>query len=531
MSKFYLLPDIDYETSLKGIIKSGKCFVKKLLGRNIVSHSTGLALYCDPKDFELVGILWRGVLPNWLILNDKEINTVSGERQGIYTLQLLNASYFKPWENLLAWPAPSLSRPLQIVPIAENIIKTRILSPFPKLFWYKSPLRKGEGILMPLENEKFSQKKVPFPHVILNFLKNSINNEPSSNYKDCFHFGYDIQNQTWRLDSWNWASSICIAALSEDTLSSETINIITRVAEKILTLQQEADSEMKGGWMIRRDVAEYLRNGFSSWYSPNDVAIAAYYTAATMTKLTGDTKWYEMARLAAQWIYDSGIGPNGLRIGWCLETRSWEDDMIYIDAGFTPTVFAWLYTQDHDSYWKSASCKIMDDLIHRLENGTPYFNKLWFLRKKPNYSIFARGQAWFLEGLLPCIEITGRKDFVCRAKSLVNALINDQRNDGSWNYVIHGKDSHPCGKSVPVIGALLAKAGRILEMPKARIAAKRALEWCRQNIISETGTLADGGILSVSEEGLILPYCRGVKCTVLYAAAYTLMLNTELQRH
>ncbi len=89
-----------------------------------------------------------------------------------------------------------------------------------------------------------------------------------------------------------------------------------------------------------------------------------------------------------------------------------------------------------------------------------------------------------------------------RTTELIQGLIQAQRPDGAWPYLLDKPESGACNKGTPALAYHLNKAQLLIPELAAEIecAVARALEWCEANMEMDPGSSAYGGIAAENDE-------------------------------
>ncbi len=465
------------------------------------------ALKFDPVHCDSIVLLIKGAnkfdLNKELFVNGKSTPFSILKQTGPDLWLLAGKEPFEPWENVVAFEAG-----------VNRLSELRIYPSF------KKDPRKLQGP----DRHPLTGRPTESKTLALQFIKNSLNSSKHSSFSGIFYPAYDLDHHTYRLPSWTWCSAEAIKDLLEEyRISSEKpfLSLAESSTQNLLKFQVK-DGEEQGGFMVRWDYWEDSPIGIVPWLAPNDSAFIGSYALLPMYVETGNKVYLESAIQIGEWIIRRGIDQNG-RIygGFRLDTKTWEKDWLYVDAGFTMTIFYGLWKVTHDERWRHYLRLITEDFINRFFSPKGYFYARWespnFLRK----IIFTRGQAWALDGIIAAY--LGLKDprYIETALHCSRFLTDRQKQDGSWNYH-RNPPVGPCSKAIPILAYHFLRLYRICGDKSLYQAARRSLDWCEKNQYRGSDPRALGGIHGQNEEGCIVGV-RGVDNIFTYANAYYVM--------
>jgi lantibiotic modifying enzyme len=282
------------------------------------------------------------------------------------------------------------------------------------------------------------------------------------------------------------------------------------------------DGEESGGFMVRWDYWEDSPIGVVPWLAPNDSAFIGSYALLPIYKETANEVYLKSAIEIGEWIIRRGIDSNGrIYPGFRLDKKTWERDWLYVDAGFTMTIFYVLWKVTHDEKWKHYLRLITEDFIRRFYSPQGYFYSRW---ESPNFrakNIFTRGQAWALDGMIAAYLGLNNSRYLEIALHCSKFLIDRQNQDGSWNYQCN-RFTGPCNKATPILAYHFLRLYKICGDKTLKQAARHALDWCEKNQYRGSDSRALGGIHARNDEGCIVGV-RGVDNIFAYANAYYIM--------
>ena len=309
------------------------------------------------------------------------------------------------------------------------------------------------------------------------FMLRSINRDPTSPFNGLCYGCYDLNAASYRLASWVWTSAIVIQALLEAGHEGPRAEALA-LGNAILRFQVRHGANA-GAYMVRHDPARDVPQGYTVWLAPNDAALLAGYGLLPLYQSTNDRRYWKSAVDVAAWIVTQGVKNGQLRVGYRCERGRWDDSWLYVDAGFTPVLFARLFELERDPQWASACTQIMDDLLRRLYAGGGRLCSSWVWPGRRTRALFTRGYAWFIDGLIHAYACSGDARYKRIAAECIKYLLQHQTDKGAWYYLMDKPESGYCNKATPAIAwQLLNYYERIAADHALILAARRALDWC-----------------------------------------------------
>lgn len=346
------------------------------------------------------------------------------------------------------------------------------------------------------------------------FIYNS-NILSGNKHKEMLYAGYIEDARKWCLPSWIWTSAASIRALSnsdKDCLISSTIS-------KLIDLQV-----IRGGWTVRED---YDKQGAIPMMAPNDSAYIANNAFLTLYEKTRNDKYLKIACKCADWIIETARPDGMVYVGYNMRDKKWDKNCVIVDVGFTAGLFARLVEFTGEEKYLLFLRKFVDRYI-----------ELFYIPKKkgfctsidknnrPQGGMFARGQAWALEGLIPAYNVLRDERIKQVIDATVENLLNKQLRNGGWAYnfskPLLGEDC----KAVSVIAKDMMEWYKVVKDERIKRCAQRALDWCCRHTAIEGE--ATGGIFSFCMEGAIVHNLYS-SCAFVYASAYAIELYDMLK--
>lgn len=320
----------------------------------------------------------------------------------------------------------------------------------------------------------------------------------------------------WALPSWIWTN----AALVRMYCKKGDLQKAIQISDLLLKQQLEC-----GGWIVRND---YKPEGAIPTLAPNDSAYIANNALIEVYKVTNEQKYLNALKKCADWILETAR-PDGLVwTGFDMKNQKWVKEHIIVDTGFTAALFANLFDVTNDIKYKIF-----------LENFVNQYIKLFFNPSKKGFTtsinkdnqqvggMFARGQAWALEGLIPAYNVLKKEHIKQVIDITIDNIIGQQLKNGGWTYnfskPLLGEDC----KGVAVIAKNLLDWNSIQQNDKIITSAQNALNWCLKHTSNQG--VSKGGIFSFCMEGAVV-HSFYTKTAFVYSSAYAIELYDMLNQ-
>ena len=327
--------------------------------------------------------------------------------------------------------------------------------------------------------------------------------------------GY-IDRLGWCLPSWIWTNASLVRATLLSPLKAEDKG--RGVADLLLGLQEEC-----GGWIVRNDygVADVV-----PVLAPNDSSYIANNAMLTMYCETKEEKYLEAAQRCADWVI-SVARPDGMvPVGFDMRKLVWQKHNI-VDTGFTAALFARLYEITGEIKFKDFLIRFTEAYIRLFYNeSTGGFATSLDANDRQLGGMFARGQAWALEGLIPAYRVLKDERIRSVIVQTIQNLLRTQRKTGGWAYNLTRPLMGLDCKGIPVIAKALLEWNKVAPNIALVDAAKRALVWCEAHTCMNGP--ARGGIFSFCMEGAVVHHSY-TSTAFVYASVYALEVQTMLK--
>lgn len=324
------------------------------------------------------------------------------------------------------------------------------------------------------------------------------------------HFtGYIADNiNEWCLPSWIWTNAALVRMYCGKGNFTQAIKIGD------LLKDQQLDC---GGWIVRND---YSRDGAIPMLAPNDSAYIANNAFIEIYKATHKNEYLEAAKKCGDWIIETAR-PDGLVwTGYDMKHEKWATEHIIVDTGFTAALFGNLYDITKEIKYKIFLEKFVKQYINLFYNA-PKKGFCTSINKNnlQGGGMFARGQAWALEGLIPAYKVLKTNELKEIIEATINNILNKQLQNGGWSYNFSKPFLGEDCKGVPVIAKSLMEWNKIVENDKITRGVKNALDWCLQRTSNEG--VSRGGIFSFCMEGAVV-HNFYTQTAFVYSSAYAM---------
>lgn len=328
------------------------------------------------------------------------------------------------------------------------------------------------------------------------------------------HYAGFIEKRGWCLPSWIWTN----AALVRMYCNVGDLRSGQEIANRLLSFQEES-----GGWIVRND---YTPAAVVPVLAPNDSSYIANNAMLSVYRATGEKRYLDSACRCADWIMASARPDGMVPVGFDMKRNVWQKHNI-VDTGFTAALFASLYEITEEPKYYAFLKRFVASYI-----------KLFYIPVKKGFAtsldsndqqlggMFARGQAWALEGLIPAYRVLQDDNIRIVIEDTISTILRLQRLDGGWAYnltrPLMGEDC----KGIAVIAKALMEWNEICPSENSKDAARRALEWCRKH--TAVNGQARGGIFSYCMEGAVVHHLY-TSTAFVYASAYAIEVENKLK--
>lgn len=328
--------------------------------------------------------------------------------------------------------------------------------------------------------------------------------------------GYVYEANKWCLSSWIWTMAASVRTFAQNN----KIILLKDCVNKLINMQQEC-----GGWIVRND---YDKQGTIPMLAPNDSAYIANNAFLTLYEKTEDKKYLNIAKRCADWIIETARPDGMVYVGYNMRDEKWDKNCVIVDVGFTAGLFARLVEITHEKKYFTF-----------LKRFIKCYVELFYIPEKHGFctsidkdnrqqgGMFARGQAWALEGLIPAYKVLKDDNIKQVIEETIDNLLCKQLRNGGWAYnfskPLLGEDC----KGVSVIAKDMMEWYKISNDERIRKSANKALDWCCKHTAIEGE--ATGGIFSFCMEGAIVQNLY-TSCAFVYSSAYTIELYEMLKQ-
>ena len=375
-------------------------------------------------------------------------------------------------------------------------------------------LRKSD--LFPTENltniiykkDKESVKKIKYSKIkflnnieYINLLNGFIDNSiiPSNWKNEGLHYaGYIAEKNEWCLPSWIWTN----AAIARYYFNTKKSELGIKLSDKLLELQLD-----DGGWMVRYDYSN-INETVSPIIAPNDSAYIASNAMLNAYKETSLSKYLASAEKCAHWIMEKGHEDGMVMIGYDPEQKHWEKENNIVDVGFTADLFCNLFLITENKAYLNFAKSFIEKYINYFYLGSGKFATSINSKMQKTGGVFARGQAWALEGLIPYYKVSKDARILEIIIQVTKNLMTQQKRNGGWLYNLRpdilGRISGYDNKGIPVIASALIRCIELIPDEKMNLlkSINKSIGWCKRHTYNNEKT--NGMILSNNFEGAIV---------------------------
>lgn len=329
------------------------------------------------------------------------------------------------------------------------------------------------------------------------------------------HFaGYIAENDEWCLPSWIWTNAAIVRLWCETGELEKAKNL----SNALMSFQQNC-----GGWIVRDD---YDANGAKPILAPNDSAYIANNAFLSLYEVTKDKQYLNVAIRCADWIIETARPDGIVYTGYNMRDDKWDKSCVIVDTGFTAGLFAKLAEITGESKY-----------LVFLELFVKRYIELFYITDKMGFctsidennrqqgGMFARGQAWALEGLIPAYKVLKSDQIKTVIEETINNLLRQQRKNGGWPYNLTRKLMGEDCKAVSVIAKDMMDWYFLTNDERIIVSAQNALLWC----INHTARDGEGkgGIFSYCTEGGVVKDLY-TSCAFVYSSVYAVELEKQL---
>lgn len=395
----------------------------------------------------------------------------------------------------------------------------------------KEYLYRFYGLIHLLAKTFFSKNRLSYGKLLPSIIKKGIGDEMSQKIWESFilsaavpkenefygtyYAGYIAESKEWCLPSWIWTNASIVRMLCTKDCIIDGVELGNIIARK----QQDC-----GGWIVRHD---YDKKGAIPVLAPNDSSYIANNAFVTLYCCTRDERWLNIAKKCADWIIETARQDGLVYTGYNIRDQKWNKETIIVDTGFTGGLFANLFEITGEKKYSS----FLQSFIKR-------YIELFYIPEKKGFctslgiddrrqgGMFARGQAWALEGLIPAYKVLKDEKVKQCIENTIDNLLEQQCDNGGWPYNLTRKMMGEDCKAVPVIAKDMMDWYAISKDERILKSAKKSIEWCYKHTAIEGE--AKGGIFSYCTEGAIVKDLY-TSCAFVYASAYAIELQKQIK--
>ena len=406
-------------------------------------------------------------------------------------------------------------------------------------------LHKGNQ-LYPRQVAGHIKENDPYANAMEFLLNSQIEKPVTSRFVGSCYCIYDYTNQCFRMPCWLWSDAPTVSVMLDTIKSgrfpeyhSRMEQLARDICEVMMNTQiLDKKEETYGAYVSRYRYYAHSDYSFNKLLGPNDTSFTVKWALLPMYEYTGEVKYLNSAELALDWVAQVSRTMPFVPSHYYFENKVWED-RAFVDTGFCVEGFQKYDAIVSGDKYSELIKLIMDRYIaqFRLENG--FYGQNYIPGKGVDHNLFARGQAWALEGLLACVRggINIAK-YLKEAKSLADKLIKNQNMDGSWSWSLGDYEpddetkagSGSCEKATGVLAYMLVQLYLLDGKSEERylLSANKAIKWCETHMMLDREE-GYGGIASESIASGItgLPFLH---TATGYANAFYLLAKGALEK-
>lgn len=336
-------------------------------------------------------------------------------------------------------------------------------------------------------------------------------------YSGLLYTGYISSTiNKWCLPSWLWTNAATVRLYCKKGEIEKAIELGEILKSKQLDC---------GGWIVRND---YNVKGPIPVLAPNDSAYVANNAFIQLYKATQNEEYLNVAIKCADWIMDTAREDGLVWTGYDFKNKKWLKDYTIVDTGFTAALFANLVDITNKPKYKLFLEKFTDQFINLFyDESQKAFCTSLSSKNKQLGGLFARGQAWALEGLIPTYKVLKTKRIESVIDDTILSILQKQSKDGGWSYNFSKPFLGQDCKGVAVIAKSLMDWNEIKPNDQIINSSKKAIQWCANHTANKGE--AQGGIFSFCMEGAVV-HNFYTSTAFVYTSAYAIELYKSLEK-
>lgn len=336
-------------------------------------------------------------------------------------------------------------------------------------------------------------------------------------FEGLHYTGYIASNvNSWCLPSWIWTNAALVRFYC-------SINKI-KEAEKIANILEQ-NQHSSGGWIVRND---YNAHGAIPVLAPNDSSYIANNAFLELYKKTKNQNYLSIAKKCADWVIETAREDGLVWTGYDTKNSRWITNHTIVDTGFTAGLIANLYAETEDDKYKVFLEKFTSQFVNLFYNPSQKgFATSINKENKKTGGVFARGQAWALEGLIPTYKVLKDPAIEKIIDETVFSLIEKQSSNGGWSYNFPKPYLGQDCKGISVIAKSLLDWYEVKPNNNILKSCKKALNWCIKHTAKNDE--AKGGIFSFCMEGAVV-HTFYTSTAFVYSSAYAIELHNAIKK-
>ncbi|MEG0306045.1 MAG: hypothetical protein RR635_10185, partial [Oscillospiraceae bacterium] len=338
---------------------------------------------------------------------------------------------------------------------------------------------------------------------------------------------YDLDKKAYRAPHWNWTYGPAIGALLSCMDNKEVIamhsqedllNYAKSMAHVVMRYCREDGGICDGISLGRWQQGLNHKHGVMGYYSVADSGFCVKHGILPLFALTKDMQYLNYAtRLysaACKWLKHDDI----------LTADYLEDAQMFSDRTIDETMFAMgmfesLWNATGDVNVKETGLRFFNNITNALKLKDGKWARIYLknTRKNCGFENDTKGHGWAMDGLLCACNMGAKTDkkYLKMAEDTADLIIKYQYSDGHWdNYFGINAEAGIGEKSTALWSWLLYRLYELTNKSKYRIAAKMALDYCKQNMYFGADANAHGSVVALStQSGVIYHEYFPMSCT------------------
>lgn len=367
----------------------------------------------------------------------------------------------------------------------------------------------------------------------ITYILRSQNRDPQSPSYGGLYLFYDHDARTFRQNAWiwPWGPAIHLLLQAADWPAaiarfgrSQLVQAAKLMGEATLRFRVTEEEHPGEGLIVCRfdPGTQHDHGGYTGFISPADTLFLAGWGWAPLYEKTGDARYLDAMISAARASDRILQGDVLIKQDYLTKERYWVDHTLD-ESGFGLEGFAELVRLTGDPEYGRMGELYMERMLTCLERPDGLWERDWN-RKQGGPSptnCNTRGMGWAMEGLMAAHRMRPEGPYLAKAERMAEHLLKHQLPDGGWAFEFD-KPREFLGmadKGTALWALLLGRLGNATGEEKYKLAASRAMEWCRNEQYRGPNTDGHGGIIACSPASGVI-YRPFFRMSCAYASAF-----------